>query len=146
MNEIQETLITLSNKKYITRRIIAAKIDYTIFITITYFYILIFGSKDEDGAISVNGIKALPVALFWILYFCLIETFLNATLGNFLVKLKPVDLKTGNNITFKQSFLRHIVDPIDLFLFGIVAVIIIKNSAQNQRFGDLLANTKVIKI
>lgn len=144
MNEIQETLITLSNKKYITRRIIAEKIDYTIFITITY--ILIFGSKDEDGAISVNGIKALLVVLFWILYFCLIETSLNATLGNYLVNLKPVDLKTGNKITFKQSFLRHIVDPIDLFLFGIVEIIIIKNSAQNQRFGDLLANTKVIKI
>ena len=112
----------------------------------TYFYVFIFGSNNDEGVYSVSGIKALPVVLFWVLYFCVIESSLNATLGNYLVNLKPVDLKTENNVTFKQSLLRHLVDPIDMFFFGIVAIIIIKNSDESQRLGDLLAKTKVIKV
>ena len=57
-----------------------------------------------------------------------------------------MDIKTENNVTFKQSFLRHLVDPIDMFFFGIVAIIIIKNSKESQRLGDLLGQTKVIKV
>ena len=98
---------------------------------------------------SLREFKQLKVfsdKLFWILYFCLIETSLNATLGNYFLNLKPVDIKTENNVTFKQSFLRHLVDPIDMFFFGIVAIIIIKNSKESQRLGDLLGQTKVIKV
>ena len=138
--------IKLDGKKHVGRRILAGLIDYTIFISITYFYVYIFGNKNDEGEFSVSGIKALPVLIFWILYFCLIETSLNATLGNYFLHLKPVDLKTGNNVTFKQSFLRHLVDPIDMFFFGIVAIIIIKNSNESQRLGDLLGKTKVIKV
>ena len=141
-----KNLIKLDDKKHVGRRILAGLIDYTIFISITYFYVYIFGNKDDEGAFSVSGIKALPVLLFWILYFCLIETSLNATLGNYFLNLKPVDIKTENNVTFKQSFLRHLVDPIDMFFFGIVAIIIIKNSKESQRLGDLLGQTKVIKV
>ena len=136
----------MNNKKHIGRRILAGIIDYTIFISMTYFYVFVFGSKDDEGVFSVSGIKALPVVMFWVLYFCVIETSLNATLGNYLVNLKPVDLKTENNVTFKQSLLRHVVDPIDMFFFGIVAIIIIKNSDESQRLGDLLGKTKVIKV
>ena len=66
--------------------------------------------------------------------------------GNYLMKLKPVDLNTEKNIDFKQSFLRHLLDPIDMSLFGLVGIIIIKNSPESQRLGDLLAKTKVIKL
>ena len=62
------------------------------------------------------------------------------------MKLKPVDLNTEKNIDFKQSFLRHLLDPIDMSLFGLVGIIIIKNSPESQRLGDLLAKTKVIKL
>lgn len=83
--------------------------------------------------------------LFWFVYLCVIETTCSSTLGNFIVQLKPVDLQTGNKITLKQSFLRHIVDVLDMFFFGLVAFIIIKSSNESQRLGDLLAKTKVIE-
>lgn len=80
------------------------------------------------------------------MYLCIVETTLNSTFGNFIVGLKPVDLETNKNINLKQSFLRHLVDVIDMSLFGIVAIIIIKNSKESQRLGDLLAKTKVVRI
>jgi len=136
----------LNPNKFITKRIIAGIIDYTVIFSATFIYISQFGELNSEGAYSVNGIKTIPVFLFWLIYICGIETILNSTLGNYIVKLKPIDLKTGRNITFKQSFLRHIVDIIDMQFLGLVAIIIIKNSSENQRLGDLLAKTKVVKI
>jgi len=135
----------LKTEKFITRRIIAGLIDYTIILSVTYCYIYIFGEMNSDGEYSVNGIKTFPIILFWLIYICGIELTLDSTLGNYIVKLKPVDLETESKITFKQSFLRHIVDPVDMFFFGIVAIITIKNSNESQRLGDLLAKTKVLK-
>lgn len=135
------------NNKYITRRFIAGFIDYFIVLfPLTQFYIFEFGELNNEGGYSVNGLKTLPIIIFWLIYFCGSETFLGKTLGNFFVNLKPVDKITGRNVTFKQSFARHILDLIDMFLFGLVAIIVIKNSKENQRLGDLLAKTKIIKI
>ena len=136
----------MNKEKYIFRRFIAGLIDYLIVLSLTAFYIYKFGEHNSEGEYSVNGLKAIPVFIFWFLYFCIIETTLGSTLGNYILKLKPVDLDTGKNINLKQSFLRHIVDLIDMFFFGIVAIIIIKNSKESQRLGDLLGQTKVIKV
>ena len=54
----------MEGKKHVGRRILAGLIDYTIFISITYCYVYIFGYKDDEGAFSVSGIKALPVFIF----------------------------------------------------------------------------------
>jgi len=135
----------LKNDKFIFRRIIAGLIDYSIIFGLTYFYIYKFGSLNDEGEYSVNGIKTIPIILFWFVYLCVIEVVINSTLGNFIVRLTPVDLQTENKITLKQSFLRHIVDLLDMFFFGLVAIIIIKNSNDSQRLGDLLAKTKIIE-
>lgn len=135
------------NNKYILRRFIAGFIDYFIVLfPLIKFYVFELGEVDNEGSYSVNGLKTLPIVLFWLAYFCGSETIFGKTLGNFFVDLKPVDINTGKNITCKQSFLRHILDLIDMFLFGLIAIIIIKNSKENQRLGDLLAKTKIIKI
>ncbi|UOE42194.1 RDD family protein [Chryseobacterium suipulveris] len=136
----------MKKEKYLISRIIAGVIDYSIVLTLTCIYIFTFGEKNELGEYSVNGLKAIPIFIFWFFYFCVIESTLNSTLGNYLMKLKPVDLNTEKNIDFKQSFLRHLLDPIDMSLFGLVGIIIIKNSPESQRLGDLLAKTKVIKL
>ncbi|WP_312768071.1 RDD family protein [Epilithonimonas sp.] len=135
----------MKNEKYIFRRFVAGFIDYSIIFSLTYYYIYNFGSLNDEGAYTVNGIKTLPILFFWFVYFCIIETYFSSTLGNFIVRLKSVDLQTENKITLKQSFLRHIVDFLDMFFFGLVAIIIIKNSDESQRLGDLLAKTKVVK-
>ena len=136
----------MKSEKFITRRIIAGIIDYSIIFAITSFYIYQFGEINSEGAYSVSGIKTFPIIIFWLLYICGTELTLDSTLGNYIAGLKPVDLETESKINFKQSFLRHILDIIDMFFFGLVAIIIIKNSSESQRLGDLLAKTKVVKI
>lgn len=135
----------MKHEKYIIRRIIAALIDYTLIIIITYFYLKNFGELNHEGAYSVSGLKTLPIIFIWFVYFCVFETVLNATLGNLIVGLKPIDINTQKNVTIKQSFLRHLVDPIDMMFFGIIGIILINNSETNQRLGDILAKTKVVK-
>ena len=135
----------MTNEKFIFRRFLAGFIDYSIILGVIYYYIYTFGSLNPEGEYSVTGIETFPIMLFWFVYLCLVETTLNSTLGNFIVRLKPVDLQTENKITLKQSFLRHIVDVLDMIFFGLVAIIIIKNSNESQRLGDLLAKTKVIE-
>ncbi|MDM1524029.1 RDD family protein [Empedobacter stercoris] len=135
----------MNQEKYILRRVLAALIDYTIIIFITFFYLRNFGELNSEGAYSVSGLKTLPIIIFWFVYFCVFETVLNSTFGNLIVGLKPIDINTKKNVTIKQSFLRHLVDPIDMMFFGLIGIILIKNSETNQRLGDILAKTKVVK-
>lgn len=136
----------MNSPKFLLRRIIAGLIDYFIIFSLILFYILYFGEENSEGEYSVNGVKAVPIFLFWFVYVCIVETTLHSTLGNYLLSLKPVDDKTEQNISLKQSVLRHIVDPIDMFCFGLVAIITITNSPESKRLGDLLAKTKVVRI
>jgi len=75
------------------------------------------------------------------------ETGFGGTLGNSIVGLKAIPM-TGVNrkLTLSESFKRHILDPIDMTLLGLIAIIVIKNTAKNQRVGDLWAKTIVVKM
>jgi uncharacterized RDD family membrane protein YckC len=69
-----------------------------------------------------------------------IEGIFGATVGHFVMGLKVV--KADNSgIDFVDSIKRHLLDPIDIFPFGIPAMISIKDSALNQRLRDLWAKT-----
>jgi len=133
------------SKKQIIPRVIAGFVDYTIIFLVCFFYVQTFGEVDSEGSNSVSGLKTIPIFIFWIAYFCGSELVFGKTLGNYFLNLKPVDYNSGKNINFKQSFLRHLVDPFDMFFFGLIGILIIYNSKENQRLGDLIAKTKVIK-
>ena len=138
----------------IGKRIIAGLIDYTIIYGFLFIYIFAFGEQNETGGYSVSGILGLVPILFWAIMTIGIEQVMGETLGNSLVDLKPISIKQDLNSTFKgsnvkptfgQSFKRHLLDPIDMFLFGLVGILTIKNSDNNQRLGDMWANTIVVK-
>ena len=48
-------------------------------------------------------------------------------------------------ITFSNAFKRRIIDIIDIFFYGIPALICICNTPKYQRLGDLFADTLVVK-
>ena len=138
----------------IGKRIIAGLVDYAIIYGFLIIYILIFGEQSETGEYSVNGIKSLVPVLFWAIMAIGIEQLMGKTLGNSLVGLKPISIKQNSNSTFKssmtkptfgQSFKRHLLDPIDMFFFGLIGILTIKNSEKNQRLGDMWAKTIVVK-
>ncbi|WP_291119575.1 RDD family protein [Empedobacter sp. UBA7248] len=136
----------MKSNKYIFQRLIAGFIDYAVFIIIAALYIYKFGTLVNDGSYNVNGINTLPIFIFWFIYFIVIEVILHGTLGHLILNLQPVNAKTEKPISFSQSFIRHLFDPIDYFIFGgLIGILIINNSKESQRLGDIVANTKMIK-
>jgi uncharacterized RDD family membrane protein YckC len=93
---------------------------------------------------EVNGLPALPIFIFWFLYFVGTETINQATPGHDIMKLTVVK-SNGSKISFGDAFKRRIVDPIDILFYGIPALICICHTQKFQRLGDLLADTVVVK-
>ena len=140
----------------IGKRIAAGLVDYIIIYAFTFIYVYSFGEQTGDGGYSVSGLPGLVPVLFWGLMTIGFEQWFGATLGNSLVGLKPISILENidgrtfksaiQKPTFGQSFKRHLLDPIDMFFFGLVGIITIKNSPKNQRLGDQWAKTVVVKM
>jgi uncharacterized RDD family membrane protein YckC len=139
-------MINKTTKPNIRRRFFAGFIDYTIIFSAHFFLILFLGSPDENGEYHLYGLVGIVPILFWGIMTIGLELCFGATVGNLIVGLKPISINNdGNEIGFTQSFKRHFLDIIDMFCFGLVACIAIKNTEKNQRLGDLWAKTIVVK-
>ncbi len=103
-----------------------------------------FGEETPEGGYHTEGLKSLPILIFWFLYFVLIEAYQGATLGHKALNLLVLNVADRKSITLTQAFKRHILDFIDIFYFGIPAIIAIKNTDKKQRLGDLWAKTIVV--
>jgi uncharacterized RDD family membrane protein YckC len=133
-------------KTNLPKRFIAGLVDYTIIVSFLYAFAYSFGSRNEDGSYSVNGFPALIPVLFWFLFTVVLEACYGATVGNSIVGLKPRSLtKNNGELSIGQSLKRHLLDPLDMFPFGIIGIITIKNTDKNQRLGDIWAKTIVIE-
>ena len=74
------------------------------------------------------------------------EQFFGVTLGNYMSDLKAISTINYNEsrISLGQSVKRHLVAIIDIWLFGLIGILLIKNTKFNQRLGDIWAKTVVI--
>lgn len=141
--------------KSIGDRIVACIVDYIVIWSFFIFFIYMFGEPNDEGGYHISGAPGLVPILFWGFATIGMEQLFGASLGNLLVGIKPIsiDATTSNHlmqedltkISFKQSLLRHIVDPIDMCFFGLIGIIILKNTNPRQRLGDILAKTIVVK-
>jgi uncharacterized RDD family membrane protein YckC len=131
-------------KKYIKLRIFATLIDYTIYVIVFCLYVYCFGTKTDTGGSEVEGMRALPIFVFWFLYFMGTEAINGATPGHDICGLTVVKAN-GEKITFGDAFKRRIVDCFEIVPYGIPALICINNTPKYQRIGDLWANTVVVK-
>ncbi|MGZ9676574.1 RDD family protein [Flavobacterium sp. GNP001] len=134
-------------KPNLLKRFIAGLIDYLLVYGFFFAFVYAFGEPNNEGGYSVTGILSLIPFVFWFLIIVFTEVFLGATLGNALVGLKPQSLtKSNGELSLSQSIKRHLFDPIDMFPFGLVAIITIKNTDRNQRLGDIWAKTIVTEV
>jgi uncharacterized RDD family membrane protein YckC len=132
----------------LVRRCFAATLDYSIFFLIYVIYVYFFGNVDEwginDGKFSVKfDIGLFSFIFIWFLYFPVIESIYGYTLGKGLFDLKVIK-ENSNDSKFYVSFIRHLVDIIDFFLLGLVAILLVKYTKRHKRIGDLLADTIVV--
>jgi uncharacterized RDD family membrane protein YckC len=139
--------LEIKTESNIGNRFVAGLVDYIIIYGFTFFLSYTIGEPNNEGGTSLSGLPALIPIIFWLIMTVGLESGLGATIGNSLVGLKAIP-KNGTNrkLTFSESFKRHLLDPIDMFFFGLVAIITIKNTEMNQRIGDLWARTIVVSI
>lgn len=114
--------------------------------TITIIMIFAVGERNADGEYVMTGVITLIPVLFWFLTTVGCEVGLGSTIGNSLVGLKPIPISGINRrLSLLESFKRHLLDPVDMFFFGIVGIVTISSTQKNQRVGDLWGKTIVIK-
>ncbi|MEO6232057.1 MAG: RDD family protein [Ferruginibacter sp.] len=131
-------------KPNLKKRIAACLIDYGLIFGFTFLYISAFGDIDSDGEKAVHGLMTLPIPMLWFIYFVLIEALSGATPGHMLFKLKVVTIDNRSEINFSQALKRHLLDPIDILLYGVPAIVVIKNSEFHQRLGDIWAKAIIV--
>jgi len=145
MTELNERT-EINHESNIGIRFLAGFMDYLIIFTFFFVYVYSFGEPSAENGYTVNGLPALVPVLFWGIMTVGMEQVFGATLGNILMNLKPVSINgIDEKLSLSQSFIRHLLDPIDMFFFGLVGILIIKNSDKNQRVGDIAAKTIVVK-
>ncbi|MEO8146953.1 MAG: RDD family protein [Bacteroidia bacterium] len=132
-------------KPNLGKRITAGFIDYGIIFLLFFVLIYFFGVHTEDKGYTLTGLPAIGLMLFWFLYTIGAEQLFGATLGNYLENLEVISILDNQpSLTFGQSFKRHLLDLIDIWLFGVLAILFIKNTKYNQRLGDIWARTIVV--
>lgn len=137
-------VIIPGKNKHLAARFYANLIDYVIFIIFFIVYVRFAGEQQENGNYQVTGLKFLPIPIAWFLYFPLCEGIAGQTLGKKLLGLYVVDFK-GETPTIGHTFVRRMVDIFECITFGVLALITINYSKRNQRLGDMMAGTTVIK-
>jgi uncharacterized RDD family membrane protein YckC len=127
----------------IADRILATLLDFVFFVAYYLLFLLIlsfFGTISENRA--VVSIAFLPIML----YSLLCETFFQGkSFGKMIMKIQVVKLD-GTQAGFGNYLLRWVLRVIDIYFWGMVALIVIIINGKGQRLGDIAAGTTVIKL
>lgn len=67
------SIMTLTTKPNLKKRIIATLLDYTLFLIPTFIYIMLVGEENEEGGKTVHGFLALVIPIIWFIYFVIVE-------------------------------------------------------------------------
>ncbi len=130
-------------------RAVGSFIDAVAFLI--YFLIAynIFGFSFFDFKISDT--KTIVVALMfripWFFYSPVMEYFTNGrSLGKWILGIRVVTVN-GETAGLREYFTRWVFRVVDIWLgaFGFLALLVSGTSERNQRLGDLMAGTVVIK-
>ncbi len=132
-------------------RILAYMLDFITYVFFVYMYfmavVISFASSSFGDTNSMAGIffTLLPV-LGWIMYHFLMESFNKGrSLGKMALGIKVVRID-GKPVKMSDYLLRAVFQIIDSTLsFGVVGSVLIASSTRSQRFGDMAANTTVVR-
>lgn len=135
----------LRTKPNLGKRFVAGLIDYGLIMMYFFLMIYLYGEPNDEGGYSVNGWPGFSITVVWFILTVGLEQITGSTLGNKSQGL-TVAPKTDPRkpLTFGQSLKRHLLDIIDLWPFGLLGILTIKNTEYNQRLGDLWAKTVVL--
>ena len=130
------------------RRVLTTVVDAIIFSVFFWVLAMLFGtSSTEAGGISLSlgglGTPIYIVAVF--AYYLLIEGYLGQTLGKMLLGIKVVREGSGRVPGLGAAAPRTVLRIIDGILVYAVAFVSVLASQKNQRLGDMVAKTLVVR-
>jgi uncharacterized RDD family membrane protein YckC len=134
----------LAYQRLLARRASATLLDYLLFSMVLWAYGAYFGEWVVDLTFYIHGVRhILGMAFVWFLYFPVVESIWGYTLFKGVFDLTVVqDRKT--DFPLWVSLKRHLLDPIDFALFGVVAVVVSTVNADHKRIGDMVARARVV--
>lgn len=130
-------------------RLLAGLIDALVQGAMLFGLVLVFFTVGQTGAVT-GGLAAALVygSLFLVIfgYPAALETLWRGrTLGKAALGLRVVTVE-GAPIRFRHAAIRSIFNLIDRYLFtGLVGILALLFSARNQRLGDIVAGTLVLR-
>jgi uncharacterized RDD family membrane protein YckC len=130
------------------RRVLATIVDGVLLGLLFFVMSMLFGSSSAEGGqvnASLNGLPFLMYLVLVVAYYVLMEGYLGQTVGKMLLGIKVVREGTGEVLGLQGAAIRTVLRIVDGFFFYLVAFISVLASAKNQRLGDMVANTLVVK-
>ncbi len=138
--------IAVDNYASVGRRFVAIILDAIVFGFISYPIAAATGGL-TSGGFEVTGVPAFLSFLLYFLYFVLMESFAGGTVGKLILGMK-VRMVDGSPCTIGASLIRNllrIVDALPGIAPYLLGAIFVWTSPTNQRLGDRLANTVVVR-
>ncbi len=124
-------------------RIFAYLIDSLIIASITLVIVLgLIYSGTLETSPYMFFIATIPAFLYHLLFEITMD---GQSIGKKTMNIKVVKLN-GSQATLGAYLLRWIIRPIDIFLYGGIAILCITIGGKGQRLGDIAAGTTVIKL
>lgn len=130
------------------RRVLATIVDGIVLSVAFWAMSMLFGSTSAEGGqvgASLSGLAALAFFILSVAYFIVLEGYLGQTVGKMLLGIKVVREDTGGVPGIKAAIIRTVMRLIDGLFAYLVAFIAVLASQKNQRLGDMLANTLVVR-
>ena len=149
MNTIKITTTQNIDLEYdlasVGERMVAWLIDLVIFIGYFILVSTIIGLAAIDAFIVRHPWISTLFAFPFVFYNLACDIWLNGqTIGKKVMKLKVISLN-GEQATIGQYMIRWLFRMVDVYVYGLPAIISIAVSEKNQRIGDMVAGTAVIK-
>lgn len=131
------------------RRVLAIIVDGLVLGVVFWVMSMLFGVTTTEGGVASASLGTLGTFALLIIsfaYYALLEGYLGQTLGKMLLGIKVIREDNGEVPGLGAAAVRTVLRVIDVlpfaYLVGFLAVLI---SGKNQRLGDMLANTLVVR-
>lgn len=131
------------------RRVLAIIVDGLVLGIVFWVLSMLFGETSTAGGTASASLGTLGTLILLIIsfgYYALLEGYLGQTLGKMLLGIKVVREDNGEVPGFGAAAIRTVMRVIDVLPFAyLVGFVAIQISGKNQRLGDMLANTLVVR-
>ena len=130
------------------RRVLATLVDGVLLGILFALMSMLFGSTSAQGGQASASLNGLPFLIYLVLvfaYYTLMEGYLGQTVGKMLLGIKVVREDAGEVPGLGGAAIRTALRIIDGLFLYLVAFIAVLASGKNQRLGDMVAHTLVVR-